>query len=138
MFTNVSQGKRSVFIINQIRESILLGRLKPGDRLPSEQKLLEQFGVSRFTLREALSSLETLGFVEIRKGAGGGPVVKEVDIDVARDAVANFLHFQKVSIQDLSEVDDVFVHVDPKEAGEWKPDEEVDRLVGDPGRADRE
>ncbi len=42
------------------------------------------------------------------------------------------------SIQNLSEVDDVFVHVDPKEAGEWKPDEEVDRLVGDPGRADRE
>jgi divalent metal cation (Fe/Co/Zn/Cd) transporter len=33
------------------------------------------------------------------------------------------------SIQELSEVDDVFVHVDPKEAGEWKPDEEVDRLA---------
>ena len=33
------------------------------------------------------------------------------------------------SIQELSEVDDVFVHIDPKEAGEWKPDEEVDRLA---------
>ncbi|WP_299265861.1 cation diffusion facilitator family transporter [Halorientalis sp.] len=33
------------------------------------------------------------------------------------------------SIQELSEVDDVFVHIDPKEAGEWKPDEEVDRLT---------
>jgi len=33
------------------------------------------------------------------------------------------------SIEDLPEVDDVFVHVDPKELGEWKPDEDVDRLV---------
>ncbi len=35
------------------------------------------------------------------------------------------------SIRELPQIDDVFVHVDPKEAGEWKPDEEVDRLVGD-------
>jgi cation diffusion facilitator family transporter len=35
------------------------------------------------------------------------------------------------SIRDLPEVDDVFVHVDPKEAGEWKTDDEVDRLVGE-------
>jgi cation diffusion facilitator family transporter len=34
------------------------------------------------------------------------------------------------SISALGEVDDVFVHVDPKEAGEWKPDDEIDRLVG--------
>jgi cation diffusion facilitator family transporter len=34
------------------------------------------------------------------------------------------------SISALAEVDDVFVHVDPKEAGEWKPDDDVDRLVG--------
>jgi cation diffusion facilitator family transporter len=37
------------------------------------------------------------------------------------------------SIRELPQIDDVFVHVDPKEAGEWKPDEEVDRLVGDRG-----
>jgi len=36
------------------------------------------------------------------------------------------------SIRDLPQVDDVFVHVDPKEAGEWKPDAEVERLAGDP------
>jgi cation diffusion facilitator family transporter len=37
------------------------------------------------------------------------------------------------SIRGLPEIDDVFVHVDPKEAGEWKPDDEVDRLVGEGG-----
>ena len=104
MFQNASQGKRSVFIINQIRESILKGRLKPGDRLPSEHNLMNQFGVSRFTLREALLSLETMGFIEVRKGAGGGPVVKQVTMNVAREAISHFLHFQDVSIGDLSEV----------------------------------
>jgi len=104
MFQNASQGKRSVFIINQIRESILKGRLKPGDRLPSEHNLMNQFGVSRFTLREALLSLETMGFIEVRKGAGGGPVVKQVTMNVAREAISHFLHFQDVSVGDLSEV----------------------------------
>ncbi|MFT4923674.1 MAG: divalent metal cation (Fe/Co/Zn/Cd) transporter, partial [Haloarculaceae archaeon] len=41
------------------------------------------------------------------------------------------------SIRDLPEVDDVFVHVDPKEAGEWKDDAQVDQLVGG-GVRDRE
>jgi len=36
------------------------------------------------------------------------------------------------SIRELPEVDDVFVHVDPREAGEWKADPDVDRVAGDP------
>ena len=36
------------------------------------------------------------------------------------------------SIRELPEVDDVFVHVDPREAGEWKADADVDRVAGDP------
>lgn len=104
MFQNVNQEKRSVFIINQIRDSILKGRFKPGDRLPSEQNLMNQFGVSRFTLREALLSLETMGFIEVKKGAGGGPVVKQVTMNVAREAISHFLYFQDVSIRELSEV----------------------------------
>ncbi|MEF8814140.1 MAG: cation diffusion facilitator family transporter [Halovenus sp.] len=42
--------------------------------------------------------------------------------DIESDVIA--------SVQEIPEIDDVFVHVDPKEAGEWKPDDDVDRLVG--------
>ncbi len=42
------------------------------------------------------------------------------------------------SISALPEVDEAFVHVDPKEAGEWKPDDEVNRLVGRRVRDDEE
>lgn len=104
MFENIAQHKISQNIIKQVREAIISGKLKPGDRLPSERNLLAQFGVSRQTLRESLRALESMGLIEIQKGAGGGPVVQKVDMEVTREAIANFLYFQRISIKDLSEV----------------------------------
>jgi GntR family transcriptional repressor for pyruvate dehydrogenase complex len=60
--------------------------------------------VSKATLREALRSLEVLGFLEIRKGASGGAFVTEVDMKKARDCFTNFLHSKNLSLRNLSEV----------------------------------
>ena len=49
---------------------ILEGTLKSGDRLPAQRELSEQFGISRASLREALSVLETLGLVRVEVGRG--------------------------------------------------------------------
>ena len=57
-------------IVNQIREMIDHGRLQPGDRLPAERKLAEQFGVSRTTVREGIKILSESGFLTSRQGAG--------------------------------------------------------------------
>lgn len=62
-------------IAAQIRGELAGGRLKPGDRLPAERRLSEQFGVSRNTLREALRGLENAGLLRLRKGAAGGAFV---------------------------------------------------------------
>ncbi len=104
MFEAAKKDKMSTHIIRQVREAILSGELHPGKCLPPEKELINQFGVSKHTLREALRSLEAMGFIEIRRGAGGGPVVSEVDMKITRDCIANFLHFQNASIRDLSEV----------------------------------
>ena len=104
MFKSAKTNKISEHIIEQIREAIFEGRLKPGDRLPHEKELMSDFNVSKATLREALRSLEVLGFLEIRKGASGGPFVTEVDMKKARDCFTNFLHFKNLSITSLSEV----------------------------------
>jgi len=56
--------------VEQIKELIEEGKLKSGDRLPTEQELAEQFGTSRPSVREALSALEILGITERRVGKG--------------------------------------------------------------------
>jgi GntR family transcriptional regulator, transcriptional repressor for pyruvate dehydrogenase complex len=104
MFDSVKSNKISEHIIEQIRRAIFDGRLKPGDKLPSEKVLGENFKVSKATLREALRSLEVLGFLEIRKGASGGAFVIEVDMKKARDCFTNFLHSKNLSLRNLSEV----------------------------------
>ena len=56
--------------MEQIRNLIKEGKLKPGDKLPAEQMLAKEFGTSRPSVREALSALEILGITESRGGKG--------------------------------------------------------------------
>ncbi|WP_295581995.1 FadR/GntR family transcriptional regulator [uncultured Oscillibacter sp.] len=55
---------------NQLKEQILGGIWKEGDRLPSELELTEALGVSRTTIRQAIRTLVDYGLVETRNGAG--------------------------------------------------------------------
>lgn len=57
-------------IVEQIVRQIQAGKLKPGDRLPSERQLIEMLGVSRSSVREALQGLVIMGLVESRHGQG--------------------------------------------------------------------
>lgn len=104
MFNSVRLNRASENIVEQIRKAILERQLNPGDRLPPERELMQQFGVSKSTLREALRALEALGVLEIRQGASGGPFITEVDTNKAIDSFANFLHFKNISLKDLTEV----------------------------------
>ena len=63
--TRVSDGA-----VDQILNLIAEGRLKPGDRLPSERELVRQLEVSRTSVREALRALEAKGIIEVRPGSG--------------------------------------------------------------------
>jgi GntR family transcriptional repressor for pyruvate dehydrogenase complex len=89
-------------IIEQIRNAILSGRFKPGDKVASEKELISEFGVSKATLREALRVLEGMGLVEIRKGIAGGVFIAEVDMRTTIHGIINFLHFKTVSIKDIT------------------------------------
>ncbi|MFZ5900522.1 MAG: FadR/GntR family transcriptional regulator [Bacillota bacterium] len=70
MFQNVKATRVSDQIVAQLRRLLLEGRLKPGQRLPTETELAEKFAVSRASVREALSVLESEGLVERRKNGG--------------------------------------------------------------------
>jgi GntR family transcriptional repressor for pyruvate dehydrogenase complex len=70
-FTPVSSGARlSDQVAEQLTTEIKQGRLMPGDKLPTEARLVEQFQVSRTVVREAVSRLKSLGLVESRQGSG--------------------------------------------------------------------
>jgi GntR family transcriptional repressor for pyruvate dehydrogenase complex len=89
-------------IIEQIRNAILSGRFKPGDKVASEKELMSEFSVSKATLREALRVLEGMGLVEIKKGIAGGVFIAEVDMRTTISGIVNFLHFKTVSIRDIT------------------------------------
>jgi len=57
-------------VAEEIRNWILEGKIKPGEKLPSEEELLKFFGVSRASLREAFRLLESMGLVETILGKG--------------------------------------------------------------------
>jgi len=75
-------------IVEQVREALFAGKFQTGDLIGSEKDLARQFDVSRITVRDALRTLETMGIVEIRVGAGGGARIAEGNLDHFSDALA--------------------------------------------------
>lgn len=71
--------KRSAVLVEELRDRILGGTLPPGSMLPPERTLVEQTGLSRMTVREALRLLEAEGLLTIRPGRAGGAVVRRLD-----------------------------------------------------------
>lgn len=102
-FRTVHVARASGDIVQQIKGSIFSGRLVPGDRLPSEKDLTEQFGVSRTTVRDALRVLESQGLIEIKVGAGGGAFVLEPSSEPVSQALTDMLRLQGVPIDELVE-----------------------------------
>ncbi|MBX3313179.1 MAG: FadR family transcriptional regulator [Actinobacteria bacterium] len=71
--------KTAEVVARRIVQAILDDGLGSGAQLPAEARMMELYDVSRESLREALRLLEVQGFIVIRRGPGGGPVVGSVD-----------------------------------------------------------
>lgn len=70
-------------IVQQLKDYFARGELKPGDKLPSERELAEQFNCSRVSVRQALTILEAQGLL-VRKVGGGTYKVSDADFDVSQ------------------------------------------------------
>lgn len=69
-FHTIERTPRSELVREQLEGAIARGDFKPGDALPSERELVDVFGVSRVSVREAIRSLEAVGLVEVYQGRG--------------------------------------------------------------------
>ncbi|ATU95135.1 FadR/GntR family transcriptional regulator [Phyllobacterium zundukense] len=88
-------------LADHIRKEIIKQGLGPGDRLPGEKSLIEQFGMARATVREGLAILEAQGLVSISSGRNGGVSVSAIPTDAITDGMASYLYFESASWTDL-------------------------------------
>jgi DNA-binding FadR family transcriptional regulator len=93
--------KAAELIAARIRREIVRGELAPGDALPPEAALMEQFGISRPTLREALRVLESEQLITVHRGARGGARVRTPDPSAAARPVGVLLQVKGVSLEDV-------------------------------------
>jgi GntR family transcriptional regulator, transcriptional repressor for pyruvate dehydrogenase complex len=102
-FIPIKQQRLSEGVYRQLKESILSGHYKPGDRLPSEKSFCEAFGVGRPVIREALRFLENSGLISVRAGAGGGAFVQKIDSSILTNTFEGIVKLDGVSMRELAE-----------------------------------
>ncbi|MCP4113007.1 MAG: FadR family transcriptional regulator [Desulfobacteraceae bacterium] len=103
MFRKTKQNRIYQDLVEQIEKAILDGKLKAGDKLPSQRELGVIFQTSRGSLREALRVLEQKGLIDIRPGVKGGAIVKAVNTEQVSESLAFLLKHQKVTLDEISE-----------------------------------
>lgn len=90
-------------IADQIEQMVIAGELKPGDHLPSERELVERFGVSRPTIREALRVLESNHLVKSRLGDRRGPQILPPSPHSLQKSLARLTAASSLSLEALLE-----------------------------------
>ena len=86
-------------VFSALRDHLLSGLVKPGDKLLAERELCAQLGVSRPMLREALRALAMLGVVEIRQGAG--TIVRRPEVSMLGEFFAFTAHHHDSLVDDV-------------------------------------
>lgn len=102
MFKPVKRTRIHEEIVFKIRDMIEQGRLKAGDRLPTERELAQAFKVSRPSVREALRALESQGFLVSRQG--DGTYVSQQPIELLIEPFASLILKEKFDQLELFEM----------------------------------
>jgi DNA-binding FadR family transcriptional regulator len=123
-------------VVNQLLEAIKHGRLRRGEKLPSERRLAEELGVSRVSVREGLRMLELLGVIEVRQGKGA--VVVSGDVRPGEHLLRQWLTNHRDELLELLEVREALESSAAAsaahrgaviEVAEDVPPDEIERLV---------
>jgi len=99
--THVRVPKTAEVVANALRRRIVRGEIPEGAALPSESLLMEQFGVSRPSLREALRILESEKLITVRRGAQGGARARRPTVSVAADYLGLLMQMDEVPLSDV-------------------------------------
>jgi DNA-binding FadR family transcriptional regulator len=95
--------KTAEIVADQIRRRIIAGELSEGDTLPPETQLMEQFSISRPTLREAFRILETEQLISVIRGSRSGAQVHMPHVENAARYASYVLQATGVTVADIYE-----------------------------------
>ena len=104
------QPRLAEVIAGELRDGILSGTYEDGDSLPKQEDLIERFGVSPPSIREALRVLETEGLVTVQRGNVGGARVHAPRADKVAYMLGLVLQHQGVAVRDIVQT---LVRLDP-------------------------
>ena len=125
-FTPIKTKRLYEEIVEQIKQLITDGRLKPGDKLLAERELADQFQVSRASVQEAIRTLEMLGVIDIRPGEG--TFVRRTGADDIIRPLAMFLAVERSSLLDMFEMRRIFETANARLAADRATQEELDQI----------
>ncbi|WP_165485983.1 FCD domain-containing protein [Frankia sp. Cppng1_Ct_nod] len=120
--------KTAELVAAHLRRRIVRGELVEGDALPPEATLMEQFGVSRPTLREAFRVLESEALITVRRGAHGGARVHTPNGDIAARYAALVLEYRGTTLADIHQARAVIEPPCVALLTESRTQEDLDRL----------
>jgi len=87
-------------IIQTIKKEIILGGVKPGEKLLSERRLSEKFGAGRGTVREVLKTLEATGLLNVIRGRSGGYFINERAPEISKGVLSSTIKLEGSVIVD--------------------------------------
>jgi GntR family transcriptional repressor for pyruvate dehydrogenase complex len=100
--------RKSDKIKNKLKQAILDGDYKPGDKFPPETEIAKQYDVSKVSAREALRELETEGLIDKKRGIFGGSFVAQPGSEKMVAVVHNAFQFGGVTVTNLAEFRRIF------------------------------
>jgi GntR family transcriptional repressor for pyruvate dehydrogenase complex len=113
-------------IIKQIKELLISGQLKPGDKLPPERKLSEKFGVGRTHVREAIQKLEFYGILKTKPQSG--TYVAGIGISALEGLISDILRIDAYSFMSLVETRVLLETSAVALAAERRTEEDIEKL----------
>lgn len=103
LFSPANTRRASEVIYDQIYQKIIDGALRPGDRLPSERELAEQFHRSRPSVREALRMLQQDHLLKITVGSAGGAIVQGISLKTVEEPLKKLVDVGAINPEELVE-----------------------------------
>lgn len=127
-FQSLKKPLLSLEVEQAIKNSIADEIYKPGEKLPSERELVDQFQVSRVTVREALRNLQRSGLVTVKRGIYAGAYVSEPTADPITENFENLIRLGRI---DYSHLIDARMYIEPlaaETAAKHRTREDISRL----------